>query len=188
MYCVAEAGSVRAFQWLRRAGSIHGHPLAGPGCLVESKHQKAHSKRLFVARLEGQSAWAPIYPIAYDEARNRIHPRNGRRKWFTGSLKRSLGITLHSTRVDYVLCGNGFYSLSNIESNKSKCCPSLPGAWVPTNAATHAEPLYQVSRILENCGRSRSQGGRQPAAASSYGWKVVVSNHTYDHFLCVCVS
>ena len=25
-----------------------------------------------------------------------------------------------------MLCGNGFYSLSNIESNKSKCCPALP--------------------------------------------------------------
>ena len=47
-----------------------------------------------------------------------------------------------STRVDYVLCGNGFYSLSNVESNKSKCCPALPGAWVPANAGTHAEPLY----------------------------------------------
>ena len=30
-----------------------------------------------------------------------------------------------------MLCGDGFYSLSKIESNKSKCCPALPGAWVP---------------------------------------------------------
>ena len=29
-----------------------------------------------------------------------------------------LALLLRSTRVDYVLCGNGFYSLSNIESNK----------------------------------------------------------------------
>ena len=54
-----------------------GHPSAGPGCLVESKRQETHSKRL-VARLEGQSAWARIYPIEiYGEARNRIHARNG---------------------------------------------------------------------------------------------------------------
>ena len=35
--------------------SIHGHPLAGSGCLVESKHQETQSKRLFVARLERQN-------------------------------------------------------------------------------------------------------------------------------------
>ena len=40
-----------------------GHPSAGPGCLVESKRQETHSKRLFVARLKGQSAWARIYSI-----------------------------------------------------------------------------------------------------------------------------
>ena len=61
---------------------IFGRPSAGPGCLVESISQEAHSKRLFVARLEGQSAWARrIYPIEicrlYDEARNRIHARKG---------------------------------------------------------------------------------------------------------------
>ena len=54
-----------------------GHPLAGPGCLVESKCQETHSKRLFVAGLEGQSAWGRIYPIEIYEARNRIHARNG---------------------------------------------------------------------------------------------------------------
>ena len=32
----------------------------------------------------------------------------------------------------YELCGNGFYSLPNIESNKSKCCLALlPETWVP---------------------------------------------------------
>ena len=40
-----------------------GHPSAGPGCLVESKRHETHSKRPFLARLEGQSAWARIYPI-----------------------------------------------------------------------------------------------------------------------------
>ena len=34
------------------------------------------------------------------------------------------------------------FTLWNIESNKSKCCPALPGAWVPANAGTHGEPLY----------------------------------------------
>ena len=36
-----------------------------PGCLVESKRQETHSKRLFVARLEGQSAWARIHRSIY---------------------------------------------------------------------------------------------------------------------------
>ena len=39
------------------------HPSDGPGCLVKSKRQETHSERLFVARLQGQSAWARIYPI-----------------------------------------------------------------------------------------------------------------------------
>ena len=56
-------------------------------------------------------------------------------------LYRTLGNTLHFTRVDYVLCGHVFYSLSDVESNKSKFCPALPGAWVPANAGIHAEPL-----------------------------------------------
>ena len=57
-----------------------GHPSAGPECLVESKRHETHSKRLFVARLKGQSAWTRIYLIeqyVYDEAQNRIHERNG---------------------------------------------------------------------------------------------------------------
>ena len=37
--------------------------LAGPGRVVEPKHQETHSKRLFVARQEGKSAWTRIYPI-----------------------------------------------------------------------------------------------------------------------------
>ena len=46
---VAEAGSVRASQWLRRehtAYEIHGHPLAGPGCLVEPKHQETRTRNV----------------------------------------------------------------------------------------------------------------------------------------------
>ena len=70
----------------------------------------------------------------YSEARNRIHARNGETEETTEVVSsptslyqyQSLGITLRSTCVDYVLCGNGFYSLSNIESHKSKCCPALP--------------------------------------------------------------
>ena len=34
------------------------------------------------------------------------------------------------------------FTLSNIESNKSKCCPAPTGAWVPANARTLAEALY----------------------------------------------
>ena len=60
---VAEAGSVRASQWIRREHAAHGHPLAGPGSLVKSNHQETHSKRFFVATLDCQSAWARIYPI-----------------------------------------------------------------------------------------------------------------------------
>ena len=94
-----------------------GHPLAGPGCLVEPTRQETHSKRLFVARLEGQSAWARIYPIEMymklgigfkkrkDGGNDRIS------KWSAASLDQSLGITLHSTRVDCEFCGDGFYSI-----------------------------------------------------------------------------
>ena len=62
---VAEAGSVRACQLLRRehVQQTFVHPSAGPGCLVDSKRQETHSKHLFVARLEGQPAWTRIYPI-----------------------------------------------------------------------------------------------------------------------------
>ena len=60
VHVVAEASSVHACQLLRRKymQQTFGHPSAGPRCLVESKRQEAHSKHLFVARLEGQSAWA----------------------------------------------------------------------------------------------------------------------------------
>ena len=40
------------------------------------------------------------------------------------------------------------FTLSNIESNKSKGCPALPEAWVPANADTHAEPFW-CSEVLE---------------------------------------
>ena len=65
MHVVAEAGSVRASVscYVEKMQQTFGHPSAGSGCLVESKRQETHSKRLFVARIEGQSAWARIYPI-----------------------------------------------------------------------------------------------------------------------------
>ena len=63
------------------------------------------------------------------------------------SLYRTLGIVLHSSSVDYVLCGNGFNYLSNYESNNSKCCPALPEAWVPAYAGTHAKLLYIYQNI-----------------------------------------
>ena len=65
MHAVAEAGSVRASVncYMENMQQTFGHPSAGSGCLVESKSQETHSKRLFVASIEGQSAWARIYPI-----------------------------------------------------------------------------------------------------------------------------
>ena len=96
------------------------HPLAGPGCLVEPKRQETHSKRLFVARLEGQSAWARIHPIEIymTEARNRIRGINGETEETTEEVSspllvyyQSLGSNLLSTRVNYVLCGFFFYSI-----------------------------------------------------------------------------
>ena len=71
-------------------------------------------------------------------------------KYSTVSPYQPLGNTLPSTRVHYVLCSNGFYFLSDIESNKSKCCPALPGAWVPANAATHAESFLFILTIIQN--------------------------------------
>ena len=70
-----------------------------------------------MARLKGQSAWARIYPIEIYMMKLGIGftQENGgndrRSKESTVSLYQSLGITLRSTRVDYVLCGNGFYSV-----------------------------------------------------------------------------
>ena len=58
------------------------------------------------------------------------------------SLYRTLGITLHTVRADYV-CGD-FLLYQVFESNNSKCCPALPDAWVPANAGTHAQPLQQL--------------------------------------------
>ena len=65
---LAEAGSVRASVscYVENLQQTFGHPSAGSGCLVElveSKRPETHSKRLFVARIEGQSACARIYPI-----------------------------------------------------------------------------------------------------------------------------
>ena len=87
-----------------------GHPSAGPGCLVESKRQERHSKRLIVARLEGQSAWARIYPIEiykictwYDEARNRIHAKNGETEETTEVLCSLLLVYINILALLYVL-------------------------------------------------------------------------------------
>ena len=80
-----------------------GDPLAGPGCLVESKRQETHSKRLFVARLEGQSAWARIYPIETYEARNRIHARNGEAEETTQEVSSSLLVYINLLALRYIL-------------------------------------------------------------------------------------
>ena len=80
MHVVGEAGSVRACQLLvENMQQTFSHPSAGPGCFVESKRQETHSKRLFMARPEGQSAWALIYPIEKYTMRLGffIHAKNG---------------------------------------------------------------------------------------------------------------
>ena len=84
----------------------------------------------------------------YDEARNRIHARNGEREETTEELSNPLLVYINILALLFVLhaytmcCVVTVFSLSNIESNKSKCCPALAGAWMPANAGTHAEPLY----------------------------------------------
>ena len=82
------------------------------------------------------------------EARNRIHARNGETEETTEVVSSSpLLVYINILALLYVLhaktmcCVVKVFTLSNIESNKSKCCPALPGAWVPAFAGTHAEPL-----------------------------------------------
>ena len=76
-----------------------GHPSAGPGCLVESKRQETHSKRLFVAKLEGQSVSdRNIY-----EARNRIHARNGETEETTEVVSSPLLVDINLLALLYVL-------------------------------------------------------------------------------------
>ena len=64
---LAQCAPLSGYVPLEKTPHIIGRPLAGPGCLVESKHVETHSKRLFVARLDSQSVWA----------RDQIHARNG---------------------------------------------------------------------------------------------------------------
>ena len=108
MHVAAEAGSVRACQLLRieNMQKTFGHPSAGLGCLIESKRQETHSKRLSVARLEGQSAWARIYPIEihiYDEVRNRIRAKNGETEETTEVISSPLLVYIDLLALLYVL-------------------------------------------------------------------------------------
>ena len=126
-----------------------GHPSAGPVRLVESKRQETHSERLFEVRLKpslrglgfirSKFTW---WSSESDWRKKRREGGNDRSsKYSTGSLDQSPGTTLRSTRVDYVLCGNGFYSIVYwIEQVEVLPCPTRSmGA---ANAGTHAEPLY----------------------------------------------
>ena len=70
---VAEGGSVRASVscYVENMQQTFGHPSGDPGCLFESKRQETPSKRLFGARIEGQSAWARSYQIeTYNKNKN----------------------------------------------------------------------------------------------------------------------
>ena len=63
MHGVAEAGPVRASQWLR---AEHAAYMATPLLALDAWLRQNIMKRtrnVFVARREGQSAWARIYPI-----------------------------------------------------------------------------------------------------------------------------
>ena len=40
------------------------------------------------------------------------------------------------------VCVGQIFTLSNIQSNNSKCCPALTEACGAANAGSHAEPLY----------------------------------------------
>ena len=104
----------------------------------------------------------------YDEARDRIQARIGETEETTEVVSspllvyyQSLGITLCSTRVDHALCGDGFYSLSHIDFEQVEVRPALPGAWVPANASTHAEPLYAY-RIVCSYKFSPIRGSYKP--------------------------
>ena len=59
MHVVAEAALVSCY--VENMQQTFDHHSPGPGCLVEPKRRE--TLRLFVTRLEGQSAWARIYPI-----------------------------------------------------------------------------------------------------------------------------
>ena len=55
---------------------------------------------------------------------------------------------LYILHASTMCCVVTVFILSNIELNKSKCCPALPGAQVPANADTHAEPLYYMINVI----------------------------------------
>ena len=83
-----------------------GHPSAGRGRLVESKRQETHSKRLFVAKLEGQSAWTRIFPMKiYDEGRNRIHAIKIETEEPTEEVSSPLLVYINLLALIYVLHG-----------------------------------------------------------------------------------
>ena len=131
--------------WHNAAGTVS--HLADPGRLMESKHLGFLSTRLSAARPEGQSVCARLIQSKSDEARNRIHLKNVSTQ-FINSLYRTLGITLHAARVDYVYVCGDIYFLSNIESNNSKCCPALPEAWVPRMPALSRSPCKCEHKAL----------------------------------------
>ena len=54
----------------------------------------------------------------------------------------ALPYILQAQRMCCVVTVFTLYQISNNKSIESKCCPALPGAWVPANAGTRGEPLY----------------------------------------------
>ena len=48
-------------------------------------------------------------------------------------------------------CVVTIFTPSDSESNKSKCLPALPGAWVPANDGTNVGPLCLVDYWMQAC-------------------------------------
>ena len=112
----------------QRTYSIHGHPLAGPGCLVEPKHRETDSKRLFVARLESVCVGLDISERNMMLARNRIHTRNGRSSPLLVYIDiLALVYILHALAMCCVVIIFTLYRILNRTSRSAALpCPALP--------------------------------------------------------------
>ena len=143
MHGVAEAGSVRASQWLRREHAVY---MATP-LLALNAWLGPNIKKRTQSSLRGQTRGSVC--VGSDLSHRNV-------------IKFGIGITQGTAEVSdpllvyidflallYLLHAYTMYcvvtvsTLSDIESNTLKYCPALPGAWVPANANadTHAEPL-----------------------------------------------
>ena len=125
MHGVAEAGSVRASHWLRREHAAYMvTPLlaldAWLGQNIKKRTRNVSSWPDWRVSLRGLG----FIGLKYDEARNRIHARNSRSSPLLVYIDLlALLCILHASTM---CCVVTVFTLSNIESNKSKSCPALP--------------------------------------------------------------